>query len=132
MKSETENITRTLDRNLDSVYNQLTGLEDRINAIEHKHDILEMYSRKSSLRIFGVPISKNENTDEVVMKFFANKLNFSLELHDIDKCHRNGRRNQEGAQSIRVKFTSYCTKNNIFINKKNLKGINFIYAKTLY
>ena len=53
-------------------------------------DDLKQYSRRSCLRIGGIPETQNKNTDIIVWGL-AKKLNVNVSMHDIDRSHQIGR-----------------------------------------
>jgi hypothetical protein len=99
------------------------------DAIQYKDD-LEQYTRKNSLRIFGVPEQKNENTDEVVSNICKNKLGIDVPAHLIDCSHRLPGR-EPYHRPIIVKFISRNTKKNVFTKKRLLKGSNIVITEDL-
>ena len=62
----------------------------------------EQYSRRNSIRIFGIQKQTNEKLAETICKFSKQKLNVDLQLHFIDRCHRVG--NYQNRNAILVKF----------------------------
>ena len=62
------------------------------------------YSRKNSIRIFGIEEQTNEKLTETICKFSKQKLNIDLQPHFIDRCHRVG--NYRNRNAILVKFVS--------------------------
>lgn len=116
-------------------------IEDRIVKLEKEHFKLrerlnsyEQYSRRNCLRVFGVEEEENENVHVKVKNIF-DKMHINTEGH-IDRCHRIGKKfpgknvnNLKTTQKtntnnrcIIVKFTSYFKRNEVFKNKKLLKG----------
>ena len=93
-------------------------------------DELEQYSHKNCLLLHGVQENENENTDDIVLKTMAEELDIEIKENDLDRTHRIGNRNRKDGklQAIIVKFT---TQNNIYSNKKKLKGKNFLITESL-
>ena len=52
----------------------------------------------------------------------AKKISVNLDVADIDSCHRNGEREAGKPRPIIVKFVSYRKRNEMFRNKRQLKG----------
>jgi hypothetical protein len=121
---------------------EVQGYVEKINQLEmelakcksdaiRSNDESEQYSRRNSLRIFGIPESKkNENTDQLVINLCKEKLGLDIPLHSIDCSHRLFAK--EGAtKPIIVKFVSRNTKKLIYENKRKLKGTRVVIKEDL-
>lgn len=94
-------------------------------------DALEQYTRKNSVRIFGINEEADENTTNVVIQFFNGVMKLNINPESIDRCHRL-RLVQEGkVRPIIVKFTRYEHKRLVMVNRKILKGSTIIIAQDL-
>ena len=80
------------------------------------------YSRRNYLRISGVKELPLESTDDIVMKMAAD-IGSSIELADIDRCHRVGNPNKMGTRhrDIIVKFATYRSRQNFYKLRTKLK-----------
>lgn len=104
--------------------------ETALMSLEDRLDQQEQYSRLNSLRIYGVPEAKNEETDAVVVDLCASKLNINVSRGDIDCCHRL--KSREGTQRpIIVKFCRRLVRNEVFSKKKQLKGSKIVIREDL-
>ena len=76
---------------------------ERIHTLENKVKDSEQYSRRNCLRIFGIPETKGEKTDDIVLKLAKEKLGVEIDINDIDRSHRTGSMNtseqRDGQQS---------------------------------
>ena len=101
--------------------------EARLRSVEN-----EQYSRKSNLKIYGIPEDENggpsENTRKVVLNMFNTKLGVALREKDIDASHRVGRRKKSGSmpRSIIVKFLRIDDKRQVIKQGKKLKGSKIV------
>lgn len=78
---------------------------------------------KNNNRIHGVPLSSNkENTDDIVIKLFSEKLHLAVSLDSIDRSHRLGNTNSSRPPAIIVKFSTYRVRASVWNIKKQLKG----------
>ena len=69
--------------------------------------------------IHGLPESKNENTDELVIVTIKVKMGKEIEKDEIDRSHRLGAPKNNGkSRPIIKKFVRYNTRCRIFKNKK--------------
>lgn len=89
--------------------------------LEERTDQLEMYTRRNSLRIFGIEECDKENTDDLVLQV-AEKISVPLGLCDIDRSHRVGPKVPGKKRPIIVKFVSYRKRREMFQVKRRLKG----------
>lgn len=89
---------------------------------ECKLDELQQYQRRNALRVFGIPESKNEDTDKLIIDLAKKNLKFKLFDEEICRSHRVGMPSQSVNRPIIVKFTSYRIRREVFTRKKMLKG----------
>lgn len=109
--------------NLESNVNNL--LKDNEDLFK-KFDSLEQYTRRNSVRIFGMEEKKDEIVEDSVLEVF----NKQLGPECIDRCHRIGSYSQSNQTDLKrarpraiiVKFCSYRYRDTVFRNKKKLRG----------
>jgi len=122
---EARSSIRTLEAELGALREDLNRQND-----QHKKraDELEQYTRRNSLRIFGVTEREQEDTDQLVVDLAAEKLGINISRADIDRSHRVGRTadpaDKKKPRAILVKFATYQVRRQVFNNKKKLKGSN--------
>ncbi|XP_048251677.1 uncharacterized protein LOC124128026 isoform X1 [Haliotis rufescens] len=80
----------------------------------------EQYSRRYSLRIRGLPESKDENTEALVMEVLRD-LHLDLTASDIDRCYRVGKINMDRNRQVIVKFVNFLTRNKVISNRRMLR-----------
>lgn len=121
-------IWKELDQNLKALNQKVKSLEVELqtcqtclSATTSRLNHLEQYSRRNSLRIFGVPEITNENTDAITTNLFKKNLSIDMPVSAIERSHRVGM-NKGKPRPIIVKFNSYRDRALIFRNKKKLKG----------
>lgn len=103
----------------------------KIQTLENKLDDLEQYQRRQCLRIFGVKEEENEDTDKQAIEV-AHKIGVDLQLCDIDRSHRIGRReNSDRPRPIIVKFTSYRKRSEVFRSKRRLRSTGVVIHEDL-
>lgn len=109
----------------------------QIVTLERKCDELEQYTRRNSLRIYGIVETGTEDTSNLLIKFFAEKMKINISLSHIDRAHRIGAKAAKGANSnnkprpIIAKFVSYQTRATIFNNKRVLKNTGYTIKEDL-
>ncbi len=83
-------------------------------------DRLEQYSRKDSVRIFGIPETPNENTNDLVIDL-GQEIGVEIKPEDISVAHRLPPKcGKDGNKPIIVKFVQKDTKDKLMKNKRNL------------
>lgn len=107
-----------LQKQVESKENEIRQLREEI---ETKCDDQEQYSRRNNIRVFGIPESDSECCDELVLNV-CKIVGSDTSLRDIDRCHRVGPKSPGKARPIIVKFTSYRARQEVFRNKRKLKG----------
>ena len=68
---------------------------EKIINLEKEIKEQEQYSRRNSLRIYGVDESSSECTDDIVIDIVTKTLDCPLSHEDIDRSHRVGKRRDE-------------------------------------
>lgn len=136
---QTQIILDKFNERFNSIEQALSKLKDesastikKLSSIEDRMDDLEQYSRRNSIRVFGIPEEKAEDTDNVMKALIDSKFNnMDISIKDIDRSHRVGVHNKEHPRPILVKFVSYKTKSIIFRAKKDLKGTGIVIREDL-
>lgn len=121
-------LKETIEKNsaiIEKLQAALCERDDRINDLEkqlcRKTDELEQYQRRQCLRVFGVKEEDGEDTDSICSEV-GKKLGVNIELSDIDRSHRVGRKDSGKPRPIIIKFVSYRKRSEMFRNKRQLKG----------
>eukprot|EP00057_Strongylocentrotus_purpuratus_P006923 XP_011661397.1 PREDICTED: uncharacterized protein LOC105436982 [Strongylocentrotus purpuratus] len=110
------------NRRVEELEREIERKEDRIVKLEYAANDLQQYSRRSSLRIFGVTETPNETTDQIVCKIAADQLRIALSPGDIDRSHRVGKPGGRHHRAIIVKFCSYRKRTEIIQARRSLKN----------
>lgn len=100
-------------------------------ALEDRSDALEQYSRRNSIRIFGLAEKPNETVMDTVLQFFNGTLKLNLTAANIDRCHWLAKSQEGKFRLIIVKFISYTHKNLVMMNRKSLKGSTVVVTEDL-
>ena len=104
-----------------------------IDKLKQESNEAEQYSRRTCVRVYGIPENPGEDTDKLVLDLAREKMDLNLEQHEIDRSHRVGAPAAAGAHSttgrsaakprpIIVKCTSYRTRERFLKNRRKLKG----------
>ncbi|XP_039275958.1 la-related protein 7-like [Nilaparvata lugens] len=128
-----------LQKEVSSLKEQLKLSDEKVKQSFDRADNLEQYQRRNCIRIFGVPEANKEDTDQLVIDVCKDKLGVNIELQDIDRSHRVGRRLAVAAsntppprpRAIIVKFVSYRQRYAVFSQKKKLKGTGVVIREDL-
>ena len=117
-----------IEKDYNSLKKRQQACEEKNKRLERQLNDQEQYSRRNSIRLFGIPEKDKENTNEVVCEVARNHLGVNLRPDDIDRTHRVHRRvdqQQHGSakkpRAIIVKLTSYQTRQRLLLNRRKLK-----------
>ena len=105
--------------------------EEKVAKLTVDSDTLEQYTRRNSVRIFGIKQVKDENTSEVACQVF-NSLGIQCERKDIDISHRVKAKETSQVNkpdAIIVKLVRREVKAEIMKKKKNLKDTEFDHVR---
>lgn len=130
----------TLTQNYEA---KIANLEKENIKLHARMNELEQYSRRNSIRLYGVKESPDEDVYSKVIEVF-NGINVNAAGH-IDRCHRVGKKTTEkqdnGQKSARarkenirciiIKFTSYLKRHEVFKNKRLFKNSGFSIVEDL-
>lgn len=83
------------DKNIEKVNQDVKSLQNENTNLKKTNDKLEQYSRRTSLRIFGLPEHENEQIEIIVLKLFRGKLKLNLKTEDLGRLHRVGRKKKD-------------------------------------
>lgn len=131
--------TKRIEDRFDSLENFFADIkktsaenQKRIDALEERLDNLEQYSRRSNLRLYGVPDQVNEDINGLVIGIISSKLKLDITLNDLDRVHRVGKKNDNmKPRAILIKFTNYQKRSLVYNNKRNLKGTSYVIREDL-
>ena len=116
----------------------LQAVKDHVKDLTMKHSLLisqnialsksledlQQYTRRQSLRIFGVKVDKNEDCMAIVSELI-NKNKVPIPLSSVDRAHRIGKltKNREGesVQPIIVRFTSFRDRTVFYKMRKDIR-----------
>ena len=114
--------------------------EQRANEACIEANNNEHYSRRTSLRVFGVPYNNNENIKAIITDITKDKLGAQVTADDIEACHcLLPSRQQKPYESIKpppppgiiVMFRHRDKRDNVFRNRRQLKGAPTVICEDL-
>ncbi len=113
----------TLTKDKDALEARVTVLESKMQKSEARMVEQEQYSRKTSVRIFGLEETGGENLAEKVCVLAKETLGVNVEPADIIAAHRlPAAPNAPGPRPAIVKFLRRAKKDEVILNRKKLKG----------
>ena len=115
----------------DRLFAEKLKLDNKIHDLEDSINDLEQYSRRNCLLIHGVKEKARENTDELALDVFNNSLEINTTVNDICRSHRIGKKRPDKTRPIIVKFLSYRSRQQVFANKRKLKGSSVSVSESL-
>ena len=122
-----DSIKLEMNVDIDYLKNQTKELETKNSKLEIMIEEQQQYSRRNCLLIHGVPSQKNEDTDQIAIDIIQSHLDIPIEKHELDRSHRFSKPNSP----IIVKFATHNKKNNVYKNKKKLKGKGIFITESL-
>ena len=132
--SEIEKITKPLVGRVEALEGKLSIYEAHLNEMESRLENAEQYSRRSCLRIFGVPLPEDgdesaKNCLTKVRKVFK-ELDVDVPDDCIDRAHRIGKvkTNSDGEkqQAVIVKFRSWEKRVAVYRARRKKDNINIL------
>ena len=108
---------------------KLLFCDKKYELLERKLDDSEQYSRRTSLRINGIPYNGKESAEESLKKVKDEvaKLGVILPDCEFDRAHRIGRVENDGAQvkdkQMIVKFSTFRARTLVYRNRKKIGSL---------
>ena len=106
-------------------------LSERVEELEGRIDDQEQYSRRTSVRLSGIPEDEKEDVQHKVMSIFlssTSETEFDSEsqsvsefVPQINRVHRVGPKNEQGPRPIICQFLTYSDKRKCMSSKKALR-----------
>lgn len=106
---------------------KVVEMEKEIAKRKKELNELEQYGRRNSIRIFGIPESKDETAEQTAQTaaeaINAHLSNVTLRRYDIDIAHRLGKKSR-GNRPIIMKFVSRMTRDIVFRGRRSMISSN--------
>ena len=107
---------------IEPLQSQISALQKENEHLRQEIDNLEMYSRRSCVRVAGVPESQ-QDTDTAIVEI-AGKLNITLSRDDIDVSHRVGPKSEDRPRQIIARIKNYELRHRLLKSSKHLRKVN--------
>lgn len=118
----------TLNDSVSTLQTDLNAANSKISLLEDKIDELESNNRKNNILFFNIPaVDDNngiENVYNTIIEFCKDKLDFVLQLGDINFCHRFGS-SKKGNRPVILSLVHHRIKQALFKNVNLLKDTDF-------
>nr|CAH7736523.1 unnamed protein product [Callosobruchus chinensis] len=119
-----------LNKKLDDLQHEMLEVKQlsdsnrlKIEEANKKNEQMEQFLKRCNLRFFGIPETNNEKCRDVIINIIETKLKLSsISPEDIEVAFRSGCSKENAPRVIFVRFYSARIKNDVYSNKKNLKG----------
>ena len=118
---EFEKDRKVKEKIINSLKQEVNGVNERVKSIEKVSDDHEQYSRRNCLLIHGIEEDKDEVIDDIVVNMLQDKLELGISKKDIDRSHRIRKPSPTKKRPIIVKFVPYNDRHKAYSNKKRLK-----------
>lgn len=117
---------------------KIDKLERRIESLESDVDSLEQYSRRNSIRLFGLEEKPDEDAASLAVSFVNEhmKVEPPITVDDIDRVHRVGKKigptesessspQQPKPRAILMKFATYRARQRVVTQRKHIKDTGY-------
>lgn len=123
----------------DRLFTDNKKLRNEQNELSSRVDNNEQRNRNMCLLIHGITESNDENTDNKVTEVIKNEIGIEFTINDIQRSHRLGRKDfrrklrsgTEKPRPIIFRFVSYRKRDEVFKNKRKLKGKPFVISENI-
>lgn len=126
-----EMVSGKLAERINSLEEKLAVVQAENEGLINRIDDLEQGAKLTQLRMYGVPEANNENLKDKVQLI----IDRTLQLPDchLEHCFRIGvkEHNASKPRPVLVKFPSTAQRNQVFFNKKKLKGSKLVIVEDL-
>ena len=85
-----------------TLQNELKSANMKVEDLQKKLERQELYFRKNCILIHGFKEEKSQSTDDRVLKLFREKMNEDVLLVDLDRTHRNGKKETQAANHVQL------------------------------
>ena len=105
---------------IEELRGEVSSLNEKRNSITEQVDQQEQYSRRNRLLIHGIAERNQENTDDLALEIFREKLDIELTQRGLDRTHRIGKnyKSSNRPRPVIVKLIWYNDRKKIFSMKK--------------
>jgi hypothetical protein len=138
-------VTEIISEHFQDMQQQFQALQQIVKDQSRQLNELQQYTRRNSLRVFGVPEQsedQTENTDKILQNIFREKMGVNIADSEICRTHRIGKRRRsphnagKGATTVKprpiiIKFTFYSARRRVFLAKRKLKGSRIVVREDL-
>lgn len=133
-----DKVTSTFQQHLDRLEERVSELERksiddqvRISELNLRLNKMEQYNKRKKLRLLGLKETAEEGLIDSVQEILVSKL--KMNKVEITNCHRIGKKNidQDRPRPVLIQFSSLSSKNEVFRNKRRLKGSKLLLFEEL-
>lgn len=131
IKKDIAEVKNVVNTDVNSLSSTLNAIKSENEKNLNKLETMEQELKRNNLRIFNVKEKTNENTMQEVINLINSKLQLDIRKTDIETCYRVGKMEKDKTRGIFLKVTSFYIKQNIYLNKKLLKGTGVVISEDL-
>ena len=118
-------------KELDKYRTRIEQLKNDKQKLTNSINNMEQYTRRNSIRVFGVKEEEGESTNEITKDLCRKHLGITLSDSDIDRSHRVGPAKDDGKRAIIIKFARHDTKHQVMKARRKLKGTTVVIKQDL-
>lgn len=116
------------DKKIEVLESQVSVLQNSVRLLTQKANCNEQYSRRTCLRIEGIPDKDSKKESDCIEKIkdIILKNNINISDNSIDRAHRNGYfyKDNQKKNAVIVKFKSFSDRTKFYRARKTVSNIN--------
>lgn len=127
LKSKDDKISQ-LENDVLQIKSELAQVKTKVELAARKNENLEQYTRRSSLRIYGIPPRDDEDKESVMslVEKCHQEMGIEFSRGNIDRAHRVGAvmenpTTKAKSQAVIVKFRSWDSRAEFYMNRPKFK-----------
>ena len=101
---------------IEKLQGEVSSVGEKPNSFTEQVDWQEQCSRLNCLLIHGITEGNQENTDDLALEIFREKLDIELTQRDLDRTHRIGKNDKRSnrPRPVIVRFILYSDRKKVF------------------
>jgi chaperonin cofactor prefoldin len=119
-------LTSELQESVKAIQNHIKVLQKDNKYLRSALDNVQQYTRRPNLRLYDIPVERNETSQHVVDKVMGiiSANDIEIPASSIDRAHRIGKKHEANSifrQAVIVRFTSFRDRTVLYRARKEIK-----------
>ncbi|KAI5697321.1 hypothetical protein M8J75_003765 [Diaphorina citri] len=123
--SKLNNTNKAIEKKVDEIKESNAEMREKVQSLEKRIDPIERERRQKNILIYGLKEEQNETwqaLENMVLNTFQNQMKINIQLHEIDRIKRVGRKVSSEGRLVIVTLTTIRRKIDIIRNRRELRG----------